>query len=354
MDTTAVTGGTRIAGTVATTNTQMDLGATTLTAASSLTSGGGVINVASVVNGGFLLTVNAGAGASAIAGVVGGTGGLTKAGAGTLTLNGANTYTGVTTVNAGKVNIAADSGLGTAPGGVVATQITLGGGTLESSGTFTLNSNRGITLTADSTMDVDPAATLTYSGIITGAFALTKADTGTLALGGAITYTGATNINAGTLRVSNAAALGTGNVAHNTAGTLDIGSTTLNIGGTYTQAGAAILMVNVNGTTSGSIVSGGAATVPTTASLVLAVSNYVPNNTTYTIINGTGGAGVAAPAITVTGDNRATFTATTVGEDLILTASRAANGFASDATAGDSNASAVGTVLDNITNPSGD
>lgn len=357
LDTAAVTGGTRIAGTVATTNTQMDLGATTLTAASSLTSGGGVINVASVVNGGFLLTVNAGAGASAIAGVVGGTGGLTKAGAGTLTLSGANTYTGVTTVNAGKVSIAADSGLGTAPGGVVATQITLGGGTLESSGTFTLNSNRGITLTADSTMDVDPAATLTYSGIITGAFALTKADTGILALGGANTYTGATNINAGTLRVSNASALGAGaaaNVAHNTASTLDIGSTTLNIGGTYTQAGAAILMVAVNGTTSGSIVSGGAATVPTTASLVLAVSNYVPNNTTYTIINGTGGAGVAAPAITVTGDNRATFSATTVGEDLILTASRAANGFASDATTGDSNASAVGTVLDTITNPSGD
>src|SRR5262245_65458415 len=40
-----------------------------------------------------------------IAGVIGGGGGLTKSGSGTLTLSGLNTYTGVTTVSAGTLSV---------------------------------------------------------------------------------------------------------------------------------------------------------------------------------------------------------------------------------------------------------
>jgi uncharacterized protein with beta-barrel porin domain len=168
-------------------------------------------------------------------------------------------------------------------------------------------------------------------------------------------YTGPTTINAGggTVRVSNSSAFGTGNVTNNA--TLDVGSTTLNVGGTYTQGAASTLMVAVNGTSSGSIVATGAAAATAGYTVALNVSNYVPNNATYTIIDGATGVGtIATPAIIVTGDSKATFTATTVGDDLILTASRAANGFANDVPAGNSNASAVGTVLDTITNPSAD
>lgn len=316
-----------------------------------------------IINGANLLTVT-GDGNTTINGIIGaGAGGVTKAGAGMLTLGGANTYTGATTVNAGTLQ----AGVATTAFGVnsAVTMANAAGaildlndfnqtiGSLNGGGALGGNVDLGAgTLTTGALNTAD-----TYDGVISGTGGLTKAGTGTLTLSGANTYSGATliNVNCGTVRVSNSSALGTGAGGVTNNATLDIGSTTLNIGGTYTQGATSTLMVVVNGTSSGSIVATGAAAAAAGYNVTLNVSNYVPNNTTYTIIDGATGVGtIGTPTITVIGSNQATFSVTAIGDDLILTASRTANGFASSAKAGDSNASAIGTVLDTITNPSDD
>ena len=73
-------------------------------------------------------------------------GNLVKSGSNILTLSGTNTYAGTTTIRGGTLSINADSSLGAAPGSATAGHLILNGGTLQSTTSFTLNSNRGITL----------------------------------------------------------------------------------------------------------------------------------------------------------------------------------------------------------------
>ncbi|MFC7339161.1 beta strand repeat-containing protein [Haloferula chungangensis] len=125
---------------------------------------------------------------------------LTKTGNGTLALNGANTYTGVTTIRNGALQIGSDAALGQAPGSPSIGKIVLNPGTkLGTTNSFSLNSNRGIQLNSSSAsysqgvIDVGPDATLHYGGIISGnGGILGKSGTGTLVLSGAHTYTGFT------------------------------------------------------------------------------------------------------------------------------------------------------------------
>lgn len=152
------------------------------------------------------------------AGVVQGTGVLTKIGAGTLTLSGVNTYSGGTNLNVGAIAVAADSALG-APTG----PLTFNGGTLQLLDSFNLAATRPIILNGPSpglagggTIDTNGFQT-TIAQSISGAGGLTKAGSGVLTLIAANSYAGGTTIAGGTLQLGNGGTTGSivGNVTDN-------------------------------------------------------------------------------------------------------------------------------------------
>jgi fibronectin-binding autotransporter adhesin len=207
-------------------------GTVSLGSAATINSDAGSLDVSgNIDNQTFDLTVG-GNGDTTFSGIVSETGNLVKDGNGTLTLSGVNTYSGSTTINGGSISISADSGLGTAPGAATPGHLTFDGGTLNTTATFTLNSNRGIALNAGGgTIETDPATTLTYGGIIAGAGNLDKTGTGTLVLSGVNTHTGTTTVQTGILEVTNANALGgtgTGTVVQSGA-TLEVSNIAANM-----------------------------------------------------------------------------------------------------------------------------
>ena len=158
-------------------------------------------------------------------GQVSGTGAVDKLGAGTLILSQAPAYTGSTKISAGTMVLSA-------------------GGTLYNlSGAGNLDNN-GQAVTINNTEDSQ------FSGVITGAGALTKSGNGTLTLSGANDYTGGTTISAGTLKVIGEGSLGTGAVnnsgilefAPGEGETMSIGYTiTNNVGAKTVKSGAGTL-----------------------------------------------------------------------------------------------------------------
>jgi outer membrane autotransporter protein len=155
-------------------------------------------------------------------GLLAGTGAVQKNGAGTLTLapsaaNG-NLYSGGTLLAGGVVAVAADNALGASTGGLA-----FDGGTLQLNRSLDLAATRAVTLNAaGGTVDTQTFDS-TLAQPVTGTGALTKAGAGTLLMNGVSTYSGSTNVTAGTLAIGDPAhtnaALAGGGGTHIDAGT---------------------------------------------------------------------------------------------------------------------------------------
>lgn len=219
---------------------------------------------------------------STLTGIISDTGGtpgvLNKSGSGTLTLSGANNYTGGTKVT-GLLFVGNDSALGTG-------DVTMAAGTTLgfTSGVLTLANNFG--LTGDPTFFVDTGNTDTISGVISDSGAtpgvLEKTGGGTLVLSGVNTYSGGTTINAGTLNVSADGGLG------DTSGDVTLDGGTLQWGAAFDSArditlnsgGGTFDTKTYNSTLSGVISGDGAFTKKGTYTLTLSGANTYTGDTT--------------------------------------------------------------------------
>ncbi|WVN40957.1 MBG domain-containing protein [beta proteobacterium MWH-UniP1] len=227
---------------------------------SGLTGSGGI----TLANGrSFTVTQS---GNSTYSGLISGTNAsVVKAGAGSLGLsNLGNTYSGGTTISAGKVSVADAGTLGTG-------SITFNGGGLVATGSSAFDLTNAIALSAAATIESTNTGGVTFSGGITNgshlltvntdqaitlsgnivglAGGLIKSGTGTLLVSGTNTYTGGTTVSAGTLKLGSATALGgaAGAVTVNNGAVLDLNGQTvantnpLTIRGTGVNSGGALI-----------------------------------------------------------------------------------------------------------------
>ncbi len=226
---------------------------------------------------------------------------INKTGIGTLVLSATNTFTGNVNISAGTLSVGATANLGNVANDVIISN----GGTLAVTGTTTFANGRDFKIAGLSTIDIASATTTTLQGIVgNGASAgtLVKAGGGILLLSGTNTYTGATNVDAGTLRAGSAGAFGASTVFSVLSGaTLDLNGFnktfgTLSGDGTVTGANATISgsFAPGNGTPASSMAIVGNLAFQSGAQYLVQVN---PSTASFATVTGTatlGGAAVTA------------------------------------------------------------
>ncbi len=225
-------------------------------------------------------TINAASGNLVLAGAISDAGsgyGITTAGANTVTLSAANTFSGPTTASAGRLDLA--NGLA-----LQNSALTLSGGALlfdpsVSPAAFTLGGLVGgnnITLAANVTgapvnlIVGNNGAQSSYTGVMSGPGSLTKIGGGSMYLTGANTFTGTTLVANGFLYLANASAL---------------------LDSTLDTSGAGSVYFGLGAYTVGGLTNGGNLLLSSTASAPVTLS--VGNNNAYNLssanLSGNGG-----------------------------------------------------------------
>ena len=230
-------------------------------------------------------------------------GNIIKSGAGTLTLSGANTYTGTTTISVGVINmgnnlalqnstvdVGSNNNAVTFAAGITAP--TLGG--LQGSGNLVLTTaaSQAATLTVGNNN-----STTTYSGILSGTGGLTKAGTGTLTLSSTTSsFTGNISITGGTLLATGAT--GGLNPTTGALGNPQAASRTITVGsGTFLNFGANDILGNASSTVAvKTIVNGG--TITNNGDFFTTLGPVDLNGGT---INSIGGANASSPSFLLNG-----------------------------------------------------
>ncbi|EEL4365280.1 autotransporter outer membrane beta-barrel domain-containing protein [Salmonella enterica] len=293
---------------------------------------------------------------------IGGTGSVVKSGDETLTLSGANSYTGGTTISGGTLVATSVDALGSGDvtdnavlelntGGTFDNVIS-GSGQVVKSGDEMLtlsgaNSYTGGTTISGGTLvatnvealgsgDVTDNATLEmntggdFDNAISGSGQVVKSGDKTLTLSGANSYTGGTTISSGTLIATNVEALGTGDVTDNATLELNTGGDfDNNIGGTgsVVKSGDETLTLSgANSYTGGTTISGGtlvASNVEALGSGDITDNATLELNTGGTFDNAISGSGQVVKSgdetLTLSGSNTYTGGTTISGGTLIAT-----------------------------------
>lgn len=152
-------------------------------------------------------------------GMIGGSGGLTKANTGKLIVQTLNNYTGATVINGGVIEVATVGGSGVAStlgaASASSSNLVFDDGTLRFTGALSAT-NRGATFgNGGGKIEVaSSSGNLIVSGVFAGSGGLVKTGPGTLNLAGVNTYSGGTTIKEGTVKLgsfdSNEDGVGTG------------------------------------------------------------------------------------------------------------------------------------------------
>jgi autotransporter-associated beta strand protein len=263
------------------------------------------------LGGNIITTAPAFAQTLTLPGVISGTGGITQNGLGTTTLSGVNTYTGATTISAGTLSVAT-IGIGGVAGNLgqatnAATNLVLGGGTLQYTGS-TASSDRNFTLTTGTSSTIDVTTnTLTISGgsaSTTGA--LTKAGNGTLVLSGNNQYTGTTSINAGILQLGATGTSPNGPLGTITNGTTVSSGAVLDLNG-FTLATAEPLTLAGTGISSSGALTNNGAAVSYSGAVTVGASTGVGGTGDINLTGVVSGAGsftkLGAGTLTISGAN---------------------------------------------------
>ncbi|MFM8508176.1 MAG: beta strand repeat-containing protein, partial [Actinomycetota bacterium] len=274
-------------------------------------------NVASISNtlgtgyitlGSGTLTIS-GSTSTEFLGVISDSGSLIQGGSGILTLTGANTYTGATTINSGTITLGASNVLSNSTAVSVAAGATfnLAGnsdevGSITGVGTISLGAG---TLTSGS------AGSTTFSGTITGTGGIAKSGSSTtLTLATSGTYSGTTTVSEGTLAISHASALGTTDGATSvvSGATLSISNgitlaEPLTIRGSGVSTGGALRSTSGTNTISGLVTLAEASEIQADANTLtfdVASGSAITGTYTLTFDSNTGAIVVADPIATST------------------------------------------------------